>query len=192
MTNVFCFYILLGSFFVQVANNINVMNIARFLKPELIKLELETTDPVIDEDSPVNPNKIYWENKERIIDELSRLLDKSGEVRNRKRLARDLILREKKISTGIGHGIAIPHCRTIQVSEFIIGFARSTPGVNFESIDKEPVHLFFPMAANPNDDAMYLKVFKSLAEALRFDNFRNLLMDAEDEYEAIRAFREIE
>ncbi len=168
------------------------MNIVRFLKPELIKLELETTDPIIEEDSPVNPSKILWQNKEKIIIELADLLDRSGKVRNVKRLAKDLIQREKKATTGIGHRIAIPHIRTIQVSQFVMGCARSTPGVYFDSLDGEPVHLFFPMAALPNDDTIYLKVFKTLAEALRYKGFREKLMAAKDEFEAMRAFREIE
>ena len=168
------------------------MNIYRFLKPELIKLNLESIDPVIDEDNPVNPEKLLRQSKEAIINELASLLDNSGYVRNLKRLSRDLLLREKKASTGIGHGIAIPHIRTIQVSEFIIGFVRSVPGVNFDSIDNQPVHLFFPMAAPPDNDTYYLKVFKSLAEILRFDEFRRKLLNADNEYEALRAFREIE
>jgi len=168
------------------------MNIVRFLQPELIKLELDATDPIIEDDSPISPAKIYWQNKEKIIEELAVLLDKSGKVRNQKRLTRDLILREKKVSTGLGHGIAIPHVRTIQVSEFVIGFARSGPGVNFDSIDSQQTHLFFPMAAPPYEDSLYLRVFKSLAEVLRYESFRQMLLEAKDEYKAMRAFREIE
>ncbi|MCP4632484.1 MAG: PTS sugar transporter subunit IIA [candidate division Zixibacteria bacterium] len=155
-------------------------------------MDLDNTDPVMEEDSPVNPRRLYWRSKETIIRELADLLDNSGKVRNVRRLGRDLILREKKATTGIGHNIAIPHVRTIQVSKFVIGFARSVPGVNFESIDGKPAHLFFPMASPPDDDNLYLKVFKSLAEVLRFDDFRQKLLEAQDEYEAMRAFREIE
>ncbi|MBD3167866.1 MAG: PTS fructose transporter subunit IIA [candidate division Zixibacteria bacterium] len=168
------------------------MNFTRFLKPELIKLEMESTDPVADEDNPVSPEKLLWDGKEMIINELAELLDNSENVRNVKRLSRDLFLREKKASTGIGQGIAIPHVRTIQVSDFVIGFARSTPGLQFDTLDGEPAHLFFPMAAPPDDDTLYLRVFKELAEAFKFDMFRKTLMAAQDEYEAIRAFREIE
>lgn len=168
------------------------MNIHRFLKPALIKLEMESADPVIEDDSPVNPERILRDSKENIINELAELLDRSGNVRNLKRLAKDLFLREKKASTGIGKGIAIPHVRTIQVSEFIIGFARSSAGLDFDAPDNKPVHLFFPMAAPPDDDNLYLKVFKALAEAFKFKTFISDLMKAEDEYEVIRAFREIE
>ena len=100
--------------------------------------------------------------------------------------------REKLMSTGIGHGIAVPHVRTYQAKEFIIAVGRSAEGIEFEAPDQEPVHLFFCMAAPQYDDKLYLKVFKALAENLQFDYFRESLLAAEQEYDIIRAFKDIE
>jgi mannitol/fructose-specific phosphotransferase system IIA component (Ntr-type) len=167
------------------------MEISRFLKPELIKLEMET-EINIDPDSSLHPNKILWMRKESILKELVDLLEISGKVGNKRKLLIDLVNREKKASTGIGQGIALPHVRTMQAKEFIMGFARSQEGYDFDSLDKEPVHLFFVMAAPPYDDALYLKIFKALAEILRFDYFREELLNASSEYEIIRAIKRME
>ncbi len=167
------------------------MDISRYLKPELIKLEMEAeidSDP----DSQVHPDKLLWRRKQAILCELVELLEKSGKVGNPKKLLVDLVNREKKASTGIGHGIAIPHIRSMQAKELIMGFARSGKGYDFDSMDNGSVHLFFVMAAPPYDDALYLKVFKALAQMLHFDDFREELLNASSEYEIIRAIKKME
>ena len=167
------------------------MDISRFLKPELIKLEMET-EINNDLNSSLHPEKLLWMRKEAILNELVDLLEISGKVGNRRKLWVDLVNREKKATTGIGQGIALPHIRTMQAKEFIMGLARSEKGYDFDSVDKEPVNLFFVMAAPPYDDALYLKVFKALAELLRFDYFREELLNAPSEHEIVRAIKRME
>jgi PTS system fructose-specific IIC component len=167
------------------------MNISRYLSPELIKLEMET-DIEIDPDSTLHPDKLLWKRKRAILCELVELLENSGKVGNPRKLLVDFLNREKKASTGIGHGIAIPHIRSMQAKEFIMGLARSGEGYDFDSLDNGSVHLFFVMAAPPYDDSLYLKVFKALAEILSFDYFREELLHASSEYEIIRAIKRME
>jgi len=167
------------------------MDISRFLKPDLVKLKMETeidSDP----DSQVHPDKLLWRRKQAILCELVELLERSGKVGNPRKLLVDFLNREKKASTGIGHGIAVPHIRSMQAKEMIMGFARSVEGYDFDSMDNGSVHLFFVMAAPPYDDALYLKVFKALAQMLRFDDFREELLEASSEYEIIRAIKRME
>ncbi len=120
------------------------------------------------------------------------LLERSDVIGNRSKLLTEFINRERKATTAIGHGIAIPHVRTLQAKELVIGVARSDMGYDFDAPDGEPVRLFFVMAAPSYDDSLYLKVFKALAEVLRFDYFRERLLEIEQEFEIIRAFREME
>lgn len=167
------------------------MNIARFLKPELIKLEMETKLE-FDPEEEVSPKRKLWMTKNAILEELVNLLDRSGKVCNKKKLFIDLVNREKKASTGIGKGIAVPHVRTMQARDFVMGFARSKEGYDFDALDKELVHLFFVMVAPPYDDNLYLKVFKSLAQILQYDFLREKLFFAETEFEIMRAIREME
>jgi mannitol/fructose-specific phosphotransferase system IIA component (Ntr-type) len=145
-----------------------------------------------DPENNLSPKKRLWQTKYAILEELVNLLDQSGKVCNKKKLFIDLLNREKKASTGIGKGIAFPHVRTMQARDFVMGFARSTPGYDFDSLDQDPVHLFFVMVAPPYDDSLYLKVFKSLASLLQYDSFRQELLDAQSEHEIIRAIRKME
>ena len=167
------------------------MDISRFLKPELIKLEMEA-EIESDPDSQVHPDKLLWRRKQAILCELVELLERSGRVGNPRKLLVDFLNREKKASTGIGHGIAVPHIRSMQAKELIMGLARSGKGYDFDSMDNGSVHLFFVMAAPPYDDALYLKVFKALAQMLSFDYFREELLQASSEYEIIRAIKKME
>ena len=167
------------------------MKISKFLKPELIKLEM-TTKIEFPEDSELHPQKRLMITKNEILKELVDLLDKSGKVVNQKKLLLDFFNREKKATTGIGKGIAIPHIRSMQAREFVLGLARSETGYEFDSLDGMPVHLFFVMAAPPYDDNLYLKVFKALAEMLQFDYFVQKLLEVSTEYEVIRAIEQME
>ncbi len=167
------------------------LNISRCLRPELIKLELEANSD-FDSENNLSPQKRLWKTKYAVLEELVDLLDGSGKVCNKKKLFVDLFNREKKASTGIGKGIAFPHVRTMQARDFVMGFARSAEGYDFDSIDKKPVHLFFVMVAPPYDDTLYLRVFKSLASLLQYDSLREELLSAKSEHEIIRAIRRME
>jgi len=168
-----------------------VMNISKLLQPDLIKLELQTKVEFQPEQE-LSPKRKLWLVKYALLEELTELLNRSGKIGNKKKLFTDLFNREKKASTGIGKGIALPHVRTMQAKEFVMGFGRSTCGYDFDALDSRPVHLFFCMVSPPYDDNLYLKVFKALAEVLQYDSLREALLSATSEYEIIRALRKME
>jgi mannitol/fructose-specific phosphotransferase system IIA component (Ntr-type) len=172
------------------------MNISRLLDINLIKLRMETRLDADDEDDGDEPSEKSSRqkrvDKEQVLDELVGILGRSERIGNRNKLLIDLVNRERKATTAIGHGIAIPHVRTMQAKELILGLGISQEGYDFDAPDGEPVKLFFVMAAPPYDDSLYLRVFKSLAEVLQFDYFRRRLLAAEAEYDIIRAFQEME
>lgn len=164
------------------------MNLARLLKPELIKLEMETVQPV--EEEPEAPgDRSLWSVKEAVLAEIADLIVSGGRVGNRNRLYSDLLNRERKASTGLVRGIAIPHVRTIEARELIFAFARSTPGLEFDCIDGEPAHLFFAIVAPPYDDALYLKIYKQMATAFQTTDLRDTFLEANEPGEVIRAMK---
>ncbi len=166
------------------------MKISRFLKSDLIKLELDSQfDPP--EDDGYSKKQLYTI-KETLLLELVDLLDSSGKISNKKKLFNDLFNREKKASTAIGSRIAVPHVRTMQAKEFVMAIGRHSDGYEFDAPDDLPVRLFFCMAAPPYDDTLYLKVFKTLAEHLHYPAFVDTLLSAETPDMIIRAFKEIE
>ena len=166
------------------------MNLSRYLTEELVKLEMTTVlDPPPDNGSY---EKYRIRSKEIILSELVDLLDSGARVGNRTKLLLDFVNREKKATTGIGFGVAIPHIRSMQAKDFMLAFARSHEGYEFDSLDKEKVHMFFVMASPPYDDNMYLRAFKQLASMLQYDSFREELMSVSSPGEVIRALRQME
>jgi mannitol/fructose-specific phosphotransferase system IIA component (Ntr-type) len=167
------------------------MNISRLIDADLIELSM-TTRIELDPENPERSKRQLREDQELIFDELVGVLERSDKIGNRSKLLTEFVHRERKAATAVGHGIAIPHVRTYQAKELILAIARSDEGYDFGAPDGEPVRLFFVMAAPSYDDNLYLKVFKALAELLRFDYFRDQLMTIEEPFEMVRAFREIE
>ncbi|MFQ5499702.1 MAG: PTS sugar transporter subunit IIA [Candidatus Zixiibacteriota bacterium] len=166
------------------------MNLSRYITEEMVKLEMETVVEPIDE----NGSLTRWrqESKLAILDELVTVLECGARIGNRSKLLLDFVNREKKASTGIGDGVAIPHVRSMQAKDFMLGFARSTEGYSFDTMDGKPAHLFFVMASPPYDDTFYLRAFKSLAQMLQYESFREDLMRLQSPGEVVRALRAME
>jgi len=73
--------------------------------------------------------------------------------------------RENLGSTGIGRGIAIPHCRSLVVSKLRVAFGRKRAGLDFKAIDEKPVHFFFLIVAPPLEVSnQYLPVLGKIAQ----------------------------
>jgi len=170
------------------------MKLTRYIKPEQIKLELETLEACLPEPTHLLSNgqdgerkkPSLWDNKNLVLKQIVDLFDNSGKIANKSKLFTDIFNRERKASTAIGGGLAIPHVRTIQAKDLVIAFARSTPGVEFDAIDGQKVHLFFCVVAPPYDDALYLNIYKNIAMFIKQEDRKKILMSAQDEHEVIK------
>jgi nitrogen PTS system EIIA component len=92
--------------------------------------------------------------------------------------------REALGSTAVGPGVAFPHGRTLAVQKLAVLCARSAKGVDFDSVDGAPTHLFFVLIAPPQDSGhKYIKSLAILTDKLQDPALRDRLLAAED-YEA--------
>lgn len=123
-----------------------------------------------------------------MIDDISARVDSI----DRERALQALLDREKLGTTGIGHGVAIPHGRIKGLSELKVFFGRSRKGVNYSSMDNLPVHLVFLIMAPENSAAAHLKVLASISHLLKSQDFRTRLMIANDRSEIYRIITEAE
>jgi PTS system nitrogen regulatory IIA component len=90
-----------------------------------------------------------------------------------------LLNRESLGSTAIGKGVAFPHGRTLAVPELSLVFGRSVSGIEFDSVDKKPAHLFFLIIAPPQDkDNLYLQVLGQMVDLIKEDETRELFTKA--------------
>lgn len=99
------------------------------------------------------------------------------------RLMEVLLERERLGSTGIGDGIAIPHGKLPQLSELQLAFGRSQAGVDFDSLDGKPAHLFFLVVAPENSAGVHLKALARISRLLKSHAVRKDLLQARDAQE---------
>jgi PTS system nitrogen regulatory IIA component len=126
--------------------------------------------------------------KKRAIEELTEAIVKSNPLLDKDSLVKVLLERERLGSTGIGDGVAIPHGKFHGVSEPIISFGRSLKGLDFESMDGQPVFLFFLLVAPESSASAHLKALARIAKILKNGTFRKILMEGstrEEIYQAI-------
>jgi len=97
---------------------------------------------------------------------------------NHKDLIRVLMDREQLGSTGIGGGIGIPHGKLKQLESLALGFGLSRKGVDFESMDNQPTHIFFLLVTPENSTGLHLKMLARISKILKHDQFREKLLNA--------------
>ncbi len=93
-------------------------------------------------------------------------------------LVRVLMDREQLGSTGIGEGIGIPHGKIKGLDSMIIGFGLSKRGVDFDSIDNKPTHLFFTLITPDQSTGLHLKLLARISRILKNDSFNQSLLNA--------------
>lgn len=121
------------------------MELREFFSEDAIKLELAGTT------------------KDEVLTELIALLHL--DEKNEQMLFKMLKRRENLGSTGIGRGIAIPHCRSLVVQKLRVAFGRKRAGLDFKAIDDRPVHFLFLIVAPPLEVSnQYLPVLGKIAQ----------------------------
>jgi len=99
---------------------------------------------------------------------------------NHENLVRVLMERERLGSTGIGEGIGIPHGKLKDLESLILGFGLSKKGVDFESMDGLPTHIFFLLITPENSTGIHLKLLARISKILKNEAFRKKLLNAAD------------
>ncbi len=113
--------------------------------------------------------------KQQVLEELLDMILIIKPQLDRNRLMGVLLERERLGSTGIGDGIAIPHGKTRDIDQLILSFGRSSEGVDFESMDGQPVHLFFLLVAPESCAGTHLRALARIARLLRNATVRRRL-----------------
>jgi PTS system nitrogen regulatory IIA component len=129
------------------------------------------------------------ESKDETIDQLVSLLqlDEKSEAILYKTLKR----RERLGSTGIGRGIAIPHCRSLVVSQLRLAYGRRPGGVEFKAIDDNPVYNFFLIVAPPLEVSnQYLPVLGKIAQFAKEEDVPDLLAGLEGPEDFLKLLEE--
>ncbi|HDI59627.1 MAG TPA: PTS sugar transporter subunit IIA [Desulfobacteraceae bacterium] len=107
-------------------------------------------------------------------------------------LVRVLMERERLGSTGIGGGIGIPHGKIEQLTSLVLGVGISHQGVDFESLDGRPTHIFFLLMTPENSAGLHLKLLARISRLLKNELFKKKLLAAHDTDAILTAIAEEE
>ncbi|MEN1968492.1 fructose-specific PTS transporter subunit EIIC [Lentibacillus sp. N15] len=136
------------------------MNVTDLLTEDTITLDLQATS------------------KSDVLAELADQLARAGRLNDKDTFLKNIIEREKQSTTGISEGIAIPHAKSAAVKTPAIAFGRSSAGIDFDSLDGQPTHLFFMIAANEDANNAHLKALSRLATFLMDPKFQEKMYRA--------------
>ena len=127
------------------------------------------------------------ESKAEVIAEMVGLLIEAGvlDKKHKPKVVEVLMAREALGSTAIGQGIAIPHGKSDCVTELVAGLGISKKGVNFDSLDGEPAHIFFILLAPQDSAGPHLKALARVSRLLKDKYFRESLKSAKDHKDII-------
>jgi len=141
----------------------------------------------------LNPESVLadlkGQNKPQILRELATRLT-SGRQLSVEELTAVLSERERLGSTAIGDGIAIPHGKIRGVDQIVGTFGRKLAGVEFDSLDGNPTHLFFLLVAPEDSASLHLKALARVSRLFRDNSFREHLLTAHDAAEIYRLILE--
>ncbi len=135
-------------------------NIRDLLQDDLVIEEIKATD------------------KMGVIREFAAHLLRAGKVADADELVRVIVERESLGSTGIGDGVAIPHGKMGIIHDMVVAFGRSKDGVDFQSIDRMPAHLFFLLVTPDDRPGDHLKTLARISRILKNPVLRDNLRHA--------------
>lgn len=115
--------------------------------------------------------------KKRVLESASELLAASDDSLSPRAVFDCLLAREKLGSTGLGHGVAIPHGRLAGLDKTIGVFIKVPTGIDFDAPDKEPVDLIFALLVPEESTEEHLDVLSKIAKAFDSAQFRKALRD---------------
>ncbi|MFO7651453.1 MAG: PTS sugar transporter subunit IIA [bacterium] len=148
------------------------MNLTSLLRPDRVNLDLKS------------------KKKPEVLRELVAMVRSGDET---EMLQQTLLKREELGSTGIGKGVAIPHGRSLLIDKLEMAVGRSTKGVEYDSIDKKPAHLFFLIMAPPQDPGnQYLITLGRVAMVCQEVTKKKRIFDPQTPEEFIELVRSLE
>ena len=100
--------------------------------------------------------------------------------------------REKIMTTGVGNGIAIPHCKDSSCPNFAVAMGVHAKGLNFESIDKKDVRIIFLLVGPENNPGLHIKLLSRISRLMSNEDLRDELLDCKTAEDALNLLQEEE
>ncbi|ORC31102.1 PTS sucrose transporter subunit IIABC [Marispirochaeta aestuarii] len=148
------------------------MNLRKVLSPELISLGLKAST------------------KQEAVEELVDLLMQGGRINDRDAALQAVLERESKMSTGIQHGVAIPHGKTSAVNDLVACVAVKPEGIDFESLDGEPSTIFIMTLSPLNKTGPHVQFLAEISRLLKTAESRERILKVSSKQELLSVLLE--
>jgi fructose-specific phosphotransferase system IIA component len=132
------------------------------------------------------------EDKEEVLNRMVDMLGKSSKVLDLDKVRTAIQERERIMSTGVGHGFAIPHAKTDALSDIVAAFAITSEPIDFQALDGQPVRLVFMLVGRESHVGTHLKLLSRISRLMNSDAFREQLLHAKTAAEVLQMFNEEE
>jgi len=143
------------------------MKISEYLNPGLIKLDLAS------------------ETKDELFPEMVQLFVKNGLLTDSAEAVRTLEEREEKMSTGVGNGIGIPHGKLAEAKQSMLALGISRNGIDYDSLDGEPVYIVITIFANPENPTQHIEVLAEISRLFAIPEFAQRVRNARSAQEVL-------
>lgn len=153
---------------------IDCMNLVDVFKPDYIKIPLDKN------------------NKNDVIRELVEILNSNGAVSNPQQIMEAVFDREKIMTTGVGNGVAIPHCKHKESHNFAIALGIHPSGIDFESIDNKPAHIIFLLVGPEDQPGTHIKLLSRISRIISQDDVREKVLECKTPEELFDLIKEEE
>ena len=130
--------------------------------------------------------------KDGVLAELAEMVADAPEITSPEALLNAIKAREAIISTGIGMGIAIPHAKISSVTDFVIAVGRSKEGIDFQSLDGLPVHLFILIVASDTQGEDFLTLLGKIGTFFNKRGITKRFLKAGNPGQILKLFKEID
>jgi len=150
------------------------MRLTDVLEKDLIKIPLTGND------------------RDHSIKELIHILNEKKSIQNEDSVFQAVLDREKIMTTGVGNGIAIPHCKHKDSPEFVVALGIKPDGLDFESIDKKPVRIVFLLVGPENNPGLHIKLLSRISRLMSNEELRQKLVESDSADSAFQLIEEEE
>lgn len=145
---------------------------------------------LLDADTVV-PN-LEVENKKQVINSLIDLLSSKIDGEALEQVREGVFEREHVMSTGVGKGLAIPHCKTKAIDDNYAAFAKLSTPLDYDSIDNEPVELIFLLVGPDSKHSHHIKLLSRISRLMNSASFREKILSSTTKEVILEAFKEEE
>jgi nitrogen PTS system EIIA component len=162
----------------RIVEHFNALTIQQFA---IFSVEYMRLIDILDESSIVAD--LQAQTKAEALQILVEAMSRTTPTIDQQEFLQIVLEREQLGSTGIGDGIAIPHGKSKAITEIVSGFGLSKRGIDFDSLDGKPAHLFFLLVAPETSVGTHLKMLARISRMLKNGEFRKKLLTATSQHE---------